>query len=214
MKLNRTALISRIEIQQLLLEEYSREIFENVGQVLSLIRMQLLSFDPGETKNTEVFAASGQLVGKVIRDLRRLSRGVKPEDITENGFANTLIQELGELRQAGLCVADWKIEGEIFPLNPAADLSVYCMLYQWISPLLNSTLPGVIRLHIAYGKNDLRIWLDRKFQGEPLYLAAEECRRYKKRAVQIGGRFTYTPEASPQLFLSIKKTDGYYCTGR
>lgn len=48
MRLIREEMISRIEIQQLSLDTYSREIFENVGRVLSLVKFQLLTLQSVE----------------------------------------------------------------------------------------------------------------------------------------------------------------------
>ena len=47
-RLIREELVSRIEIQQRSLDVYSREIFENVGQVLSLVKLQLLKLQSDE----------------------------------------------------------------------------------------------------------------------------------------------------------------------
>ena len=69
---------SRIEIQQRSLEAYSKEIFENVGQVLSLVKLQLQA----ENENaTGKISESGKLLGKAIADLRNLTKQLSPDEI-------------------------------------------------------------------------------------------------------------------------------------
>ena len=68
-------LTSRIEIQERSLQAYSKEIFENIGQVLSLVKLQLLSFQPSNNNDTDNILDSGKLLGKAIADLRNVHPG-------------------------------------------------------------------------------------------------------------------------------------------
>lgn len=72
---------ARLEIRDFFLKNLFREIYENIGQVLSLARILLAKH------HTEIDQAS-QLVGKSIRDLRDLSKAFYPDaDIMkEDGF--------------------------------------------------------------------------------------------------------------------------------
>ena len=77
-------------------EAIARNIYENVGQVLSLVRVQLsmLSFENEPEKlSTE---GSGELIGEAIRDLRRMCRNFYPETelLEKEGLLQTLRSQL------------------------------------------------------------------------------------------------------------------------
>jgi hypothetical protein len=64
---------ARVEVRDHYLKCIIREVYENIGQVLSLVRIQLAMI-PTENSGIEKKAAdeTGHLVGQVIRDLRSL----------------------------------------------------------------------------------------------------------------------------------------------
>jgi hypothetical protein len=78
---------ARLEIREFFLKTSVREVYENIGQVLSLVRMQLSIFDPEKLGHkTEDIVQSGDLVGQSIRDLRSMCRSFYPDvDILKNG---------------------------------------------------------------------------------------------------------------------------------
>ena len=78
MRLIKEELDSRIEIQERSLQAYSKEIFENIGQVLSLVKLQLQA----ENKvSTDKISDPGKLLAKAISDLRNLTKQLSPNEI-------------------------------------------------------------------------------------------------------------------------------------
>jgi hypothetical protein len=78
---------ARLEIREFFLKTSVKEVYENIGQVLSLVRMQLSIFDPEKLGHkTEDIVQSGDLVGQSIRDLRSMCRSFYPDvDLLKNG---------------------------------------------------------------------------------------------------------------------------------
>jgi len=82
---------TQIEIQEQTLKTISQEIHDNVGQVLSLAKLNLNTFEAnpeGKLKNTK------ELVSKAINDLRDLSRSLHGEKIGEIGLQEAIVNEL------------------------------------------------------------------------------------------------------------------------
>ena len=80
-------LSARLEIREFFLKYAVREVYENIGQVLSLVRIQLASFDTQELlEKPEDIVQSGNLVGQSIRDLRSMCRSFYPDkDLLKDG---------------------------------------------------------------------------------------------------------------------------------
>ena len=71
---------ARLEIREQFLNSIVRDVYENVGQVLSLVRMQLSMANqaPGD-KQREILENSGKLVEQAVRDLRDMCRSFFPD---------------------------------------------------------------------------------------------------------------------------------------
>jgi hypothetical protein len=83
---------ARLEIRDFFLNSTVRDIYENVGQVLSVVRMQLAILNPALQVPVEELVRSGDLVGSSIRDLRGMTRRFYPDEdiMKDNGLAEAL----------------------------------------------------------------------------------------------------------------------------
>ena len=179
---------SRIEIQQRSLEAYSKEIFENVGQVLSLVKLQLQA----ENENaTGKISESGKLLGKAIADLRNLTKQLSPDEIIKKGFAYAINCELKRLSEAGICRFEFSEENDFISLEEVKELVVFCVLQQLSYPALNIYHPGFIRMKIKYGEKKIEIEVTREFKKEHLLLDIEEMAKFKQRLNTINSSISY-----------------------
>jgi hypothetical protein len=179
-------LYTRIEIQERSLQSYVREIYENISQVLSLVRMQLLSGIPGPSAKD-----NGELVGKAITDLRNLTKQLSPEEITRHGFVHAIDSEIHRLREAGLCEAVFFVTGNYFSLGEVKELVIFCILQQLIYPLLNHREPGRFLVTVQYGEARVGIRFNLENSGERILLAAGEMEKLKARVELVNGTFSY-----------------------
>ena len=86
------ALRARLDIRDFFLKNTVREVYENIGQVLSLVRMQLAMLDTNKKVAMESAESPGHLVGQSIRDLRVMCKSFYPdaEISNEEGFVEAL----------------------------------------------------------------------------------------------------------------------------
>ncbi len=88
---------ARLTIREHYLGTVVKEVYENIGQMLSLIRLQLSAFRYGfEADGKEKIASSGEMVGKTIHDLRSMCRLFYPEEdiINGSGFHRVVAAEI------------------------------------------------------------------------------------------------------------------------
>lgn len=113
---------TQIEIQEQTLKTISQEIHDNVGQVLSLAKLNLNTFEvnpEGKLKNTK------ELVSKAINDLRDLSRSLHGDKIAEIGLQEAVTNELRVLQNTGQFETQLKISGETYKLEPQKEMVLY-----------------------------------------------------------------------------------------
>jgi hypothetical protein len=81
---------ARLEIRAFFLRNVFREVYENVGQILSLVKMQLQAGGATLIKDKDdPYESAGNLVGRSIDHLRNMCRDFHPDEeiLKENGFA-------------------------------------------------------------------------------------------------------------------------------
>ena len=77
---------TKLEIQEQTLRTISQEIHDNVGQVLSLAKLNLNTLDMNAGDKQEKINRSIELVSKAINDLRDLSRSINGDKLSELGL--------------------------------------------------------------------------------------------------------------------------------
>jgi signal transduction histidine kinase len=190
-QLQQEGLHSRIEIQQRLLHNYAKEIYENIGQVLSLAKMQLFSLNLEKSKNLNEISNTGSLLGKAIADLRSLAKQFTPDEIIKKGFAAAFIAELERLNDAGFCKAVYSVNNKYTNFDEVSELVVFCILQQIIHPVLDINNPGQVHLCIQSKKNKTEIEIERTFKEESLLLNGREMDKIKERLKTINGTIGY-----------------------
>ena len=194
-KLIKEELNSRIEIQERSLQAYSKEIFDNIGQVLSLVKLQL------QTENK--MAEPGKLLGKAITDLRNLTKQLSPDEIIRHGFAHAIKCELKRLNEAGFCRMEFSEKGNFVNLEDVKELVVFCVLQQLTYPLLSIYHPGFICMNVQYFGSKIEIGVTREFKAEPLLLNIEEMAKFKQRLNTINSSISYKNQDWNTLQITI-----------
>jgi signal transduction histidine kinase len=94
----RTIFESQIEIQEQTFRNISQEIHDNIGQVLSLAKLNLNTIP--QIDSSDKIALTEELLGKAINDLRDLSKSLHPEKIVDIGLTNAIRNELLVMQKA------------------------------------------------------------------------------------------------------------------
>lgn len=152
---------ARYDIRDHYLKNITQVVYENIGQVLSLVRLQLSlllhenSFsDAGSVKES----ATGpyNLIGKAIVDLRTMCRSFDPEMeyLVKLGFLQALENELklldiDEVRHV------IEVKGEPTPLINGTELIVFRMLQEILYYIGKEYKKKPIRVEAIYKKNNV-----------------------------------------------------------
>jgi two-component system NarL family sensor kinase len=130
-QLEKEILNAQIEIQEQTLKTISQEIHDNIGQVLSLAKLNLntLPTDIEEDINNKVNDTK-ILVGKAISDLRNLSRSMHGERISEVGLKDAIDTELKLLQNTGQYNTNLEVMGDPFSLDPKKEIVLFRMVQE------------------------------------------------------------------------------------
>ena len=92
---------ARNEIQQATLNNISQEIHDNVGQLLSLTKMQLNLIEAQEVKDNNLISEAKDNISKAMTDLRDLAKGMSSDRIQLLGLYDSVSQEAVRINKAG-----------------------------------------------------------------------------------------------------------------
>ncbi|MBL7701449.1 MAG: sensor histidine kinase [Ferruginibacter sp.] len=142
---------TQIEIQSQTLQTVSQEIHDNLGQVLSLIKLNLGAIAATETAaNQTKLTNTKQLVSKAIGDLRELSQSLYGNKIAELGLVQAIDNELKILQNSGQFKTSLKITGNAFKLNPQKEIVVFRMMQESINNAIKHARAKNIEVGLKY----------------------------------------------------------------
>ncbi len=132
-----TLLKSQLEIQEETLRNISQEIHDNIGQVLSLAKLQLNTFPSlAPQEGIETVAHSKELVSKAIADLRSLSKSLHPDRVNELGLEENIRHELEMLERTRLYQTRFKITGSPYKIPVQTQTILFRMVQEAISNII------------------------------------------------------------------------------
>lgn len=152
---------SKIEIQDQTLEYVSRELHDNLGQVASLIKINLntLRISP-EDKAAEQVAETKDLVKQLIADIKALSISLGSDQISQTGLSKALEIEIARLNKTGAFTATYEVDGVMPELDKDKALIIYRMCQEILNNMVKHSGAKTIRIFLHVTQNLLRLALN------------------------------------------------------
>src|SRR6187551_611545 len=114
---------SQLEIQEQTLRTISQEIHDNIGQVLSLAKLQLYSLK--DNSSQQDIQPTTELIGQAINDLRDLSKSLNPDRIADIGLMESIKHELQLLQKTNMMETVFEVRGSMQRLPPEKEIIVF-----------------------------------------------------------------------------------------
>lgn len=142
---------TQLEIQEQTLRTISQEIHDNVGQVLSLAKLNLntLDLNTGSSKEEKI-TRSIQLVSKAINDLRDLSRSLNGDKIADLGLQDAIDNELKIIQNTGLMETALMIEGTPYLLQSQQEIVIFRIVQESLNNSVKHSKAKNINILIEY----------------------------------------------------------------
>jgi two-component system NarL family sensor kinase len=144
-------LLTEIEIKEQTLKTISQEIHDNVGQVLSLAKLNLntLDFDTGVSKEEKI-EKSIQLVSKAINDLRELSKSLNGDKVADLGLPEAIANELQIIKNTGQFDTRLILQGSPCPLPPNVEMVMFRIVQESLNNAVKHSKAQHITVTIGY----------------------------------------------------------------
>ena len=201
---------TQIEIQEQTLKNISQEIHDNIGQVLSLAKLNLNTFPP--TTHPDILARANdtrQLVSKAIHDLRDLSRSMHGDRLTEIGLKTAIENELKILENTGQYNTIFNITGTPFKLQAQKETVLFRMVQESLNNIIKHAKAKNITVAVNYLNHRFVLSVtDNGLGFNASELSATEkgigLKSMENRAGLIGGEFSITSSAGKGTTIAIE----------
>ena len=145
------------KIQEQTLNHVSQEIHDNVGQVLSLVRIQLNLAAQQENKENKIIADAQENIGRAMQDLRDLAKGMSSDRIKLLGVFGSVEQEVERIRRTGICEVQMNCEGDKRSMDHQREIILFRVLQECLQNVLKHSEAKKLDISFTYSGNLLSI---------------------------------------------------------
>ncbi len=149
---------TQLEIQEQTFKNIAWELHDNVGQLLSVVSMQLnimLSKAPDSIKEQIVDTKS--VVSETVQEIRNLSKTLNNDVIQNNGLVRSLQIEVERFNRLKYLDASFKIKGEEVYIKSEHEILIFRMYQECLSNVMKHSKAKKLDIILNYKKEVLEI---------------------------------------------------------
>jgi two-component system, NarL family, sensor kinase len=160
-------LLSKLEVQEQSFRYFSEEIHDNIGQLLSIVKMKLYNIR-SSSHEEEVVAKAGDctdLLGKAITDLRNISHTLNSGYIGNAGLAAAIEKDLEYVRSAKDIRCMLHINGDEQELGSEQELLIFRIVQEAMANAIKHGSPDRIDVALNYAPAGLSVIIEDNGSG-------------------------------------------------
>jgi signal transduction histidine kinase len=144
-------------IQEQTLNHVSQEIHDNVGQLLSLVKLQLnLAAEKGGEENL-LLADARDNIGRAMMDLRDMAKGMSSDRIRLLGLYASVDQEAQRIQRTGVCAVSVTCEGQAQPMDRQKETILFRVIQECLQNIIKHAQATRVEIAFAYADSAVKI---------------------------------------------------------
>ncbi|TDX01866.1 sensor histidine kinase [Dinghuibacter silviterrae] len=149
-------LLSQLEIREETFRNISQEIHDNIGQVLSFIKLNLNTLNlHGDDRDEDKLRQSRGLLTRAIQDLRDIARTLDTDFIKDMGLAEAIEQQLTILGKS--FATTYVEEGKSYRLDVRVELVGFRVVQELLNNIVKHAGASEIGIRIGYGEDQVAV---------------------------------------------------------
>lgn len=181
---------NKIQVQEQTFQNISREIHDNIGQKLTLAKLQLNLIEfPGDKRMQSDISNIISLLSESLNDLRDISRSLSSEVIIGNGLIKALENEIIQLNKTGQYNIKLTIVGDSFFMEAYRELAVFRIIQESLNNILKHAEATQVNIDFHFSNAALAIKIIDNGVGFNIaeISNANGMNNIKNRAITLGG---------------------------
>lgn len=149
---------TQLEIQEQTFKNIAWELHDNVGQLLSVVSMQLnLILTKAPETLQESIKEARSLVSDTVQEVRNLSKTLNNDVINKNGLVRSLEIEVERFNRLKYLEAIFKIKGEIAFIKSEHEILVFRIYQEFLSNVMKHSKANKLTIVLNYNTDNLTI---------------------------------------------------------
>lgn len=149
---------TRLEIQEQTFKHISQEIHDNIGQMLSLTKLNLATMDPSDPAILQQkISDSKNLISQAIHDLRNLSHGLSTDYLTDLGLSRAIGHELEMIRKSGNYETIFQTEENAYLIDRQKELIIYRITQEILNNIIKHAAAQKIIIYLLCRPDELTL---------------------------------------------------------
>ena len=196
---------TQLEIQEQTFQYISQEIHDNVGQFISLAKLNLNMLDINNSLSAqEQIHNSTELLTRALDDLRDLSKSFSSDMIRSAGLVKAIELQVSQLQKAGRHAIDFQVLGNYHYMQEEKELILFRIVQEAINNIVRHAEAGKISIVLTCSSDMIELRVHDNGKGfdplAPLHHVGG-ISNMKKRAKLINADFQV--ESSPETGTNI-----------
>ncbi|HSN08645.1 MAG TPA: ATP-binding protein [Hanamia sp.] len=143
---------TQLEIQEQTFKNISQEIHDNIGQILSLVKLNINTMDCTQASTMQDKVNDSRvLITKAIQDLRDLSKSLNTDYIIEKGLAGAIEYELEMLKRTKAFEIQFVVEGKPYRLEDQERLILFRVVQEALHNIIKHAKATLIKVTLTFG---------------------------------------------------------------
>lgn len=127
---------SRLEMQEQTFDSISQEIHDNVGQLLSLAKLQLSIVEQKEISDKGLIADIKGNIGNALTDLRDIAKSLSTSRIQQLTLIQAVEQELQRIGRSGTITCNVEVTGNEQPIAEQKKIIIFRIVQESLQNIL------------------------------------------------------------------------------
>lgn len=161
------------EIQEATLRQVGRELHDNVGQILTLVKIQLGKLIE-ENPTSQRLQDSKEFLHQALQDLRALTKGLNSEAVLQEGLVKSIQFELERVRKVGILHIDFDSKVQNYTLDRNKEVLTFRIFQELLQNVLKHAQARRLSVQLVIQSQGLQLDFRDDGVGFSLEAAAEK----------------------------------------
>lgn len=144
---------SQIEIREQTLRNISWELHDNIGQLMTLAKIQAQM----SIENTKLMPEVSETIGMAINELRALSKLINPESLRSLSLEDAVRMEIERFNRLKFIAADVEVSGDVAPIDGSIQIILFRILQEFFSNTIKHSKASSLNVVLDYSDKCLLI---------------------------------------------------------
>ncbi len=154
---NEQLLKSQLEIQDSIFNNISQEVHDNVGQTLSLAKVQMSILEQSAEFKPALIADAKENIGKALSDLRNISKSLSTDWIKRTSLPEMIQHELNRIIRTGVLDCHFNHEGDENAIDDQKKLILFRIIQESLQNIIKHAGASITEIRLEYQQQGICI---------------------------------------------------------